>query len=204
MIIQRKGMIICTLILGTMFLALAISPVPVQSHCDTMAGPVVQDAQNALESGDITPVLKWVNAKDEQEIRNAFKTARDVRGKGPVARELADRYFFETLVRVHRAGEGAPYTGLKPADAVEPIIVLSDRALESGDPEELIARVTEKVADGIREHFHHAAEARAHADESVEAGREYVEAYVIFTHYVEKLHTEAAGQSGAHGEEHSH
>jgi hypothetical protein len=31
------------------------------------------------------------------------------------AKALADRYFFETLVRLYRAGEGAAYKGLKPA-----------------------------------------------------------------------------------------
>ena len=30
-------------------------------------------------------------------------------------KELSDQFFIKTLVRVHRAGEGAPYTGIRPA-----------------------------------------------------------------------------------------
>ena len=84
-------------------------------HCDTLDGPVVNLARQALAKGDVKIVLPWVAADKEAEIRKAFDLAVAVRGKGEKERELADTYFFETLVRVHRAGEGAPYTGLKPA-----------------------------------------------------------------------------------------
>jgi len=170
-------------------------------HCDTMDGPVVATAKAALESGDVTPVLKWVKADNEQEIRELFQKTLTVRQKGPEARELADMYFFETLVRLHRAGEGAPYNGLKPAGEVEPIIQLSDKALETGDVESLIREVGEKVSQGIRERFERAADAKKNADRNIEAGREFVEAYVIFTHYVEKLHLDAEGQGPVHGAE---
>src|SRR5512138_2915043 len=93
-------------------------PRPAAAHCDTMGGPVIADAKVALAKGDLTPVLKWVKPENEPEVRTAFTQTLKVRAQGPEARELADRYFFETLVRIHRAGEGAPYTGLK-AEAVE-------------------------------------------------------------------------------------
>ena len=82
------------------------------AHCDTMAGPVIQDAKMALEKGDITPVLKWVKKDQEKRVREAFNRARAA--KGPAIKEKAEMVFFETLVRIHRAGEGAPFTGLKP------------------------------------------------------------------------------------------
>jgi hypothetical protein len=169
------------------------------AHCDTMAGPVIQTAQAALEKGDVTPVLKWVRPDYEPQIRTLFKKTLAVRSKGPEAKELADMYFFETLVRLHREGEGAAYTGLKPAEEIEPVVMLSDKALESESADDLISKVTNKVAAGIREHFEKASEARKNADESVEAGREYVEAYVIFTHYVEGIHTAATGSESHHG-----
>lgn len=172
----------------------------VSAHCDTLGGPVVQDAKIALQKGDVTPVLKWVKPEDEAEIRKAFQETLVVRAKGPEARDLADRYFFETLVRIHRAGEGAPYTGLKPADAVEPIIAMSDKALDGGSSDSLLKAVTEHVARGIRERFQHALEAKKHANESVEAGREFVEAYVIYTHYVERLHADATTSPSHHEE----
>lgn len=203
--IPRISLVASAIISMGVLLGLVFMPTTVKSHCDTMAGPVITDAKEALESGDITPVLKWVKEDDEPEIMTAFRMARTVRVQSPEARELADKYFFETLVRVHRAGEGAPYTGLKPAEAIEPITVLSDHALESGDLEELVHHVSQKVAQGIRDRFQRTLEARSHASDNVEAGREYVEAYVLFTHYVEKLHADAISQAGnSEEQEHGH
>ncbi len=172
-------------------------PRPAAAHCDTLAGPVVADARRALQSGDPTPVLKWVKPENEAVILDAFARALSVRAQGPEARELADQFFFETLVRIHRAGEGAPYTGLKPAEAVDPVTVESDRALASGDADALAAAIEQGISRGVRQRFARVLEAKKHASDSVEAGRAYVEAYVEFTHYVERLHT-AAGATGEH------
>ncbi|GAB4387669.1 MAG: DUF6448 family protein [Thermodesulfovibrionales bacterium] len=180
-------------------------PGAASAHCDTLGGPVVETARAALDSGDVTPVLKWVRKEHEAGIVEAFRKALAVRSKGPEARELADMYFFETLVRLHRAGEGAPYTGLKPAEAVEPSVAEADRALESGSADALVSLITEAAAHGIRERFRHAREAMAHAGESVEAGREFVRAYVEFTHYVERLHMDAGGAAlHGHGDDGRH
>lgn len=170
------------------------------AHCDTLDGPVVQTARIALDKGDITPLLKWVQADDEKEIRAAFQRTLVVRTKGAEAKELADMYFFETLVRIHRAGEGAPYTGLKPGAAVDPAVALADKALESGSVDNLVDVLSKAMSNGIRERFQHASETLKHANDSVAAGREYVEAYAIFTHYVEGLHAMIKGGGGHHGE----
>ena len=145
------------------------------------------------------PVLKWVKRSDEAEIRELFKKTLIVRGKGKEAQELADMYFFETLVRIHRAGEGAPYIGLKQ-EPVEPIVAAADKALETGSVDALVKLVSDAVAAGIRERFAQANETKKHADENIEAGRKFVEAYVEFTHYVERIHVDAAAH-GAHHEE---
>jgi hypothetical protein len=168
------------------------------AHCDTLEGPVVESARKALASGDITPLLKWVAADDEQMIRTAFQKTLEVRKLGTQARDLADMYFFETLVRIHRAGEGAPYTGLKPGTAVDPAVALADKALESGSVDHLVNILTDATAKGIRERFHRALEAKKHAEENVSAGREFVESYVIFTHYVEGLHSKIKSASEHH------
>lgn len=180
---------------------LVIAPKPAAAHCDTLEGPVVKDARIALEKGDATPVLKWVRKKGEPQVKKAFSQAMAAAKKGPKAKEAAEHRFFETLVKIHRAGEGAPFTGLKPAEAVEPAVAAADKALESGSSEELVKLVTDAVASGIRERYNRAAELYRHKDESVEAGRKYVEAYVEYTHYVERLHMDAIGK-GAHGEHH--
>ena len=168
------------------------------AHCDTLDGPVVESARHALTTGDVTPLLKWVPIDDEQLIRTAFKNTVEVRKLGGQAQKLADMYFFETLVRIHRAGEGASYTGLKPGVEVDPAIVLADKALETGSVDKLIGVLTDATAKGIRERFRRALETKKHADESVTAGREFVEAYVIFTHYVEEMHASVKGGTGHH------
>ena len=168
------------------------------SHCDTMDGPVVQAAKVALERKDVTPVLRWVKKDGEAEVKAAFAKSLAVRTKGVEARELADQYFFETLVRVHRAGEGEPFTGLKPAGTeLSPAVVEADKALETGSVDKVVKLVTDDAVAGIRQRFAEAREKKKHADESVEAGREFVAAYVEYVHYVEGLH-ETAQASGAH------
>ncbi len=172
-----------------------------KAHCDTLNGPVIKSARQALAIGDVTPVLKWVRIDDEQLIRTAFQNTMEVRKLGGQAQKLADMYFFETLVRIHRAGEGASYTGLKPGTEVDPAIALADKALESGSVDKLIGVLTDATSKGIRERFRRALETRKHADESVTAGREFVEAYVIFTHYVEGL--DALIKGGTEHHEHT-
>lgn len=170
------------------------------AHCDTLDGPVVVAAKTAMGKEDITPVLKWVKKEDEKEIQRLFNKTLIVRKQGKEAKELADMYFFETLVRIHRAGEGAPYTGLKAAGTVEPSVAAADKALESGSVDSLVKLVTDAAAKGIRERFAHVVEAKKHADHTVDAGRKFVEAYVEYTHYVERLHMDAMGPMGhAHG-----
>src|SRR3990172_9984859 len=98
--------------LATLFTlgVILLFPNSAMAHCDGMDGPVVKAAQKALASGDVNLVLIWVQKEDEKEIREAFDRTLEVRKLSAEAKELADMYFFETLVRVHRIGEGAPYT----------------------------------------------------------------------------------------------
>jgi UDP-2,3-diacylglucosamine pyrophosphatase LpxH len=135
----------------------------------------------------VTPLLKWVKPEAEEELRAAFAQTLKVRALGAEAQELADRYFFETLVRVHRAGEGAPYTGLKPAGQIVPVVAKADQALAQGNIDALVKAILEHTEEGIRERFAHALETAKQADESVAAGREYVEAYVSYVHYLEGI-----------------
>ena len=169
------------------------------AHCDTMDGPVVKDAQAALAAGDVTKVLKWVLPEHEHEIKTLFHQVMKVRSQGKPAKSLSERYFFESLVRIHRAGEGAPYTGLKPAGKVEPIIAASDKALEQKNIDELVKKITQRVEHEIRRRFQTAIESKKHVEHSVEAGRAYVRAYVEFTHYVEGLHKTITAAGHEHG-----
>jgi hypothetical protein len=169
-----------------------------------MDGPVVAAARTALEKGDATGVLKWVAPEREEEARTALAKTLAARRASPQARDVADVWFFETLVRVHRAGEGEPYIGVKPAGTpTEPGVAEADSALASGDVGEFAKSLAAAVESGVRTRFTRVVETRKSADKSIEAGREYVAAYVEFLHHVERLHADVAGPAHRHegGEE---
>ena len=182
-------------------LAVVVSCGLAYAHCDALDGPVVKAARAALDSRDVTKVLPWVAAAGEAEVRAAFDRALEVRALGAEARALADTWFFETVVRIHRAGEGAAFEGLKPAGHIDPFLVAVDETLETGVADDLLAKVTALVGSGLRERFLHAREARTHAGESVDAGRRFVAAYVDYVHYAEAIHQAALGTNRPrHGE----
>jgi hypothetical protein len=189
-------------------------PAGARAHCDGLDGPVVQAARRALETGKPGPVLAWVRPQDEAEIRAAFARALAVRRGGPEARALADTWFYETLVRVHRAGEGAPYGGLAPAGRDPgPAVAAADSAVRSGSPAAVERKLVETVRHGVHERWARLA-ALAPPGDDVPAGRAWVDAYVAFVHYVEGVERVAAGAPHAHegagdpphaaGEPHAH
>jgi hypothetical protein len=190
----------------TLFLPLMVMmmlPNPALAHCDGMDGPVVKAAQKALATGDVTLVLIWVQKQDEKEVRQAFERTLAVRKFGQAAQELADMYFFETLVRIHRAGEGEPYTGLKPAGRdLGPVIPLADQVLTAGKADALVNLITDETRKGLLERFEHARKAKNYAATDVEAGRKYVQAYVEFIHYAERVFEAGTQDAEGHVPEH--
>lgn len=192
------------LLAGLAALLFAALPQTAEAHCDTLNGPVVGAARTALGTGSLLPVLQWVRKEDEDEIEQAFRLARKAREGGPEAKELAERWFFETVVRVHRAGEGVGFTGLKPAAPPEPGVAEADAALERGEIGPLTEALAEAVAHAVRERYEHAKALEPQRNASVEAGRAYVAAYVGYVHFVEALHGFASGHGHAHGEPAAH
>lgn len=182
---------------------LALLPKQVAAHCDSMDGPVVHAAQKALETNTVEIALAWVLSSGEREIRDAFDRTMRVRIAGGEVQELADLWFFETLVRVHRTGEGEPYTGLKPAGSeTAPGIVQADHALEVGSVEELAAHLSDATSRVLRERFDQVAELRDYSAKDVAAGRLYVRAYTEYMHFVEALFGVLTGEAEAHGDAH--
>ncbi|MGE5179720.1 MAG: DUF6448 family protein [Bacteroidota bacterium] len=180
-------------------LLLWVAPRPALAHCDGLDGPVVTAARQALDTGNPNLVLIWVQPKDEAEVRTAFDRARKLRKLGPEAKDLADTWFFETIVRVHRAGEGAPYTGLKPAGRdLGPAIPAADKALTSGDVAPLVTLLTTATGDGLREQFEKVRSLKGYDAKDLEAGRRYVAAYVTYIHYAERLYGATAHPTHGH------
>lgn len=174
-------------------------------HCDSLDGPVVRAATAALETRQVELVLPYVPAEGEAEVRQAFAQTLEVEPLAPEAKRLADEWFFENVVRIHRAAEGAPYTGLKPAGLGHgPIVPVAERAIETGSPDELVTLLTGMVEIAIRERFTHVMHEKEHVNGDLAANRAYVEAMLglqVWSHSIyEALHT----APHEHGHSHQH
>ncbi len=186
-------------ILAAAIASIVLLPGTAQAHCDGMDGPVVQAARAALNRGDASLALVWVQPKDEPEIRDAFARTLAVRKLSPEAKGLADRYFFETLVRLHRAGEGAPYAGLKPAGRdLGPAIPAADKAIAGKSVEPVLNLLAESIHKGVRQRFMEVSRRHDFDPADIQAGRAYVKAYVEFMHFVEGIYA-ASAASHPHG-----
>jgi len=177
------------LVLSFLLLILIISSAQVSAHCDGLDGPVVKAAKKALETENVNLVLIWVKKEFEEEIINSFQNTLKVRKLSKEAKEMADMYFFETLVRLHRQGEGAPYTGLKPAGRdLGPAIPLADKSIELKSAKELLQLLTDEIHNGLHKYFQNVINKKDYNPNDVDAGREFVESYVLFVHFVERVY----------------
>jgi hypothetical protein len=175
------------------------------AHCDTMDGPVAKDARKALETNNVNLVLKWVMPAGEKEITDAFALTMKVRSAGADAKLLADTYFIETLVRVHRSGEGVAYTGVKPAGTpIDEKILAADKSIEIGNLQPLIGMVSENRMPELQEKFEKVMALKNFDPDDVKAGREYAEAYVKFFHYAEGEEETECTKHGNPEDSHKH
>ncbi|GAB4314244.1 MAG: DUF6448 family protein [Methanobacteriaceae archaeon] len=158
-------------------------------HCDTMDGPVVTAAEMALEMENINYVLPFVSKESEDELKYAFDKTLIVRELSEDAAEIADYWFFETAVRLHRKGEGKPYTGLKPAGLDwGPVVGKAEKALETGDPSNLIKFLLETVEDALTNRFNNAVHKNGYELNDVDAAREYTNAMLEFVLFSNALY----------------
>lgn len=169
------------------------------AHCDGLDGPVVQAARQALETGNVNYALIWVKPDVEGEVSQVFQQAIAVRKLSPDAMTLADRHFYETLVRFHRQGEGAAFTGLKPAGRdLGPAIPAADKAIDTGSADALAKLLTETMEEGLRERFAEVMAKKPFKTDEVAKGQQFVEAYVSFVHYVERNYDTATHKVQGH------
>lgn len=173
-------------------LILFLMPRNASAHCDTYDGPTAADARKALETGNLNFALKWIAPEGGEELTRIFELSRKVRSLSPEARELADQYFQESLIRIHRAGEGAPFEGMKPAGVpVDPRVAAADKSLEVGDLSPFSGVLPQEEIEALEEKFQRALALKDYDIQDLEAAREYIEAYVSFF-------------KTAEGEEHGH
>ena len=176
-----------------------------EAHCDTEDGPAVQDGRRALASGNLNYALKWIPADGENELRALFDRVMRVRPLDGDAAALAERLFLETLVRLHRMGEGVGFTGIQPSGTpIDPVVAAADRALAEGSDDNLLALVPPMRRDDLHQRFEAALAKRDFPVDDVTAGRDYIAAYVSFFKFAEGEDHEHAGHTGQPGAESSH
>lgn len=195
-ILRFSWMKVFTLIL---FSGLFLSSQLTFAHCDSYDGPTIKDAYKALETNNVQLVLKWIDKSQETEIISLFNKTYKLKTGDQEIYEIVEKHFFETLVRLHRETEGAPYTGLKPAGTTKKIVVMSDKAIESGSIDDLMKKFNSHVESVIREKYNEVLALEKVKNESVEKGRAYVKAYVEYTHLLEGIHDMIT-----HGAAHKH
>lgn len=197
-----------TLVFSLLMVLFAFAiPNPVSAHCDGLDGPVVKAAQKGLETNNVNLILVWVQKDDEDYIRKAFEKTIKLRVISPEAKDLADTYFYETLVRVHRAGEGAPYTGLKPAGRdLGPAIPAADVSISSGSAKDVMSLLSNSIHNELHEKFTKAEQLKNYDSKNIEKGREFIKAYVEYLHFVEKVYniTQSGIEHGPSQEETVH
>lgn len=189
-----------TLLLTFAFMFAGISAF---AHCDSYDGPVIKDALKALKQNNVELVLKWVEPKYEEEITAKFNQTIKLTGTNKEINKVLETHFLETLVRLHREGEGATYTGLKPAGSMTPMVAMADHSLDTKNVDGVVKTVTNRLEKLLQERYAKAVELSKTKDVSVKAGREYVEAYVQYTHTLEALEHILDGPVSHSGSQHN-
>ncbi|MHC4216257.1 MAG: DUF6448 family protein [Planctomycetota bacterium] len=198
----------------TLVIALVFGARTAWNHCDTMNGPVSTMARKALETGQFETISIFVGDKQEKELRQRFEQCLAAYKMGGHAKELAERYFLETAVRLNRKTQGIPFKGLKPAQPFSRDILAAEKSLETGDLKPVTDLLYAKLQQETEKWFQKAMEARnkkevvsaeelqedtdkwfAKAmqgrtlkDESVAAGRQRLNAYFRYIIYVRGLY----------------
>ncbi|RXJ44294.1 DUF6448 family protein [Gelidibacter gilvus] len=157
------------------------------AHCDSYDGPVIKDALKALDQNNVQLVLKWIEPQQEKEIIPLFDKTYRLKNEDKEVYTIVEKHFLETLVRLHREMEGASFTGLKPAGSMTPLVEMADNSIANNNVEDVIKTVTNHLEQVLRERYSTVAKLSKTKDNSVEQGREYVHAYVQYTHTLEAL-----------------
>ena len=178
-------LVILSIVFGTLLILLAA--LPASAHCDSYDGPVIKDATKAIETNNVNLVLKWVIKEQEKETTTLFNKTYQLKNGDKEVYAIVEKHFFETLVRLHRETEGAPYTGLKPAGTTKQIIQMTDKALQEGNVDDFLVKLNNHINKVVREKYQKVAELDKVKDNSKEQGRAFVEAYVDYTHTVEAI-----------------
>jgi hypothetical protein len=158
---------------------------------DLGEGPVIKAARRALKTGNMNYVLVWVPEESEKKLKNLFEKTFCEQRAGKDGQNIAIGWYFETVSRLHCAGERALFTCMKNAGPDESTVILkAERAIETGDEKEIAEFVPKNYEDDFRHRFRDVMEKKNYAMNNVTAGRVYVAAFIDFIRYLH--HTSAS------------
>ncbi len=200
---KKSKLIVLSLIVTLLLVGGILIQFNISAHCDTIDGPVVKAAKDALEKQNVNLILIWVKKEHEKELIRRFNQTLKAREISDEIKELADFSFYETAVRLHREGEGEPYTGLKAAGTdLVPAIPAGDKSVEDGSISEVHSLISDAVEKGLNRRFSELMQKKNYNPNDIDAGRDYVKAYLEYIHFVEELYNAAANpETHSHGDE---
>lgn len=162
-------------------------------HCDSMDGPVVKAAIRALDEKNVNLILPYVPKDNENEVLDVYNKVIKLREQSSDAKYISDKYFFETVVRIHRAGEGAAFTGLKPAGIDHGMVVpVAEKAIEKENAEKLTRLLCNALKSEIEKKFARIMELKRQENGPVDKAREYVSnmlGFIVNSHKLYKCIT---------------
>jgi hypothetical protein len=159
------------------------------AHCDSYDGPLIKDAMKAIDKENVEYVYKWIEPEYEDEISRFFNKTVSLKSGDREIYKIVEKHFLETLVRLHREGEGEPFTGLKPAGSIPPLLIMADESLVSGNVEFLVNEIKIHLDELVNDKFSQAFALSKAKEENPEKGRAYVRTYVEYIHFIEAIHS---------------
>jgi len=152
-------------------------------------GPVTKAAKESLETGNASRILIWIPEESENTLKNLLERTCCVRSARQDERTA--EWYFETVNRLHVASHGLNNLNISTKTPEEKaIILLVQKACESGNFEDIAVRIPDTPAGELRQRFEDLMKKKdSYCEENCVAGRRYVSAFVDFITFVNSLHS---------------
>jgi Family of unknown function (DUF6448) len=154
-------------------------------------GPVTKAARESLETGNASCILIWIPEESENTLKNLLERACCARSTRQDGLNRTAEWYFETVNRLHVAGHGLNNLSISTKTPEEKaIILLVQRACESGNFEDIATGIPDAPAGELRQRFEDLMKKRdSYCEDNCIAGRRYVSAFVDFITFVNNLHS---------------
>ena len=157
-----------------------------KSRNNSHNSPMMSAAKRALETGNAHHILVWIPEESENTLKNLLERAHCERTTGKDAHSNTVDWYFETINRLHSMYYGPHNLSISTKLPEEKaIILLVERACESGNFEEITTVITDTSAGEMRQCFNEVIKKRNY--DAITAGRVCVSAFTDFIAFVNKL-----------------